>query len=113
MLPMLDGENDTVTFAPKPERLKKYDVAFYQRGETGQLVLHRMIGFSKDGGYIFSGDNQFYYEYGVTDDGYPRPDDLVYPQRKDLSDKRSFVSLLYPPHDAQKAAETFRRKSVS
>ena len=27
MLPMLDGKNDKVTFSPKPERLKKYDVA--------------------------------------------------------------------------------------
>lgn len=68
MLPMLDGRNDTVTFSPKPERLKKYDVAFYIRRRTDQLVLHRMIGFTDDGGYVFSGDNQYYYEYGVTDD---------------------------------------------
>lgn len=67
MLPMLDGKNDTVTFSPKPDRLKKYDVAFYQRRKTGQLVLHRMIGFTKDGGYIFCGDNQYSYEYGIGD----------------------------------------------
>ena len=65
MLPMLDGESDIVTFSPAPERLKKYDVAFYVRRATDQLVLHRMVGFDKDGGYIFSGDNQYYYEYGV------------------------------------------------
>lgn len=65
MLPMLDGKNDTVTFSQKPDRLRKYDVAFYQRPETGQLVLHRMIGFTKSGEYIFSGDNQYYYEYGI------------------------------------------------
>ena len=67
MLPMLDGKNDTVTFAPPPPRLKKYDVAFYRR-KSGQYVLHRMVGFTRDGGYIFSGDGQFYYEYGITDE---------------------------------------------
>lgn len=67
MLPMLNGVDDKVTFSPKPARLRKYDVAFYRRG-SGQLVLHRMIGFAPDGGYIFSGDNQYSYEYGVTDD---------------------------------------------
>lgn len=64
MLPMLDGERDKVRFAPAPERLKKYDVVFYRRFD-GQLVLHRMIGFDKNGGYIFSGDNQYGYEYGI------------------------------------------------
>ena len=68
MLPMLDGKTDTVTFSPAPEKLKKYDVAFYVRRKTDQLVLHRMVGFDKSGGYIFSGDNQYYYEYGVKDD---------------------------------------------
>ncbi len=67
MKPMLDGVKDKVTFSPKPDRLKKYDVAFYCRPATGQLVLHRMIGFTSDGGYIFCGDNQHSYEYGVTD----------------------------------------------
>lgn len=67
MLPMLDGVDDTVTFDRKPDRLKKYDVAFYRRA-NGQLVLHRMIGFTRDGGYIFCGDNQYAYEHGVTDE---------------------------------------------
>lgn len=68
MLPMLNGRDDKVTFSPKPERLRRYDVAFYLRPKSGQLVLHRMVGFDKDGGYVFSGDGQYYYEYGVTDD---------------------------------------------
>lgn len=67
MLPMLNGVDDKVTFSPKPDRLRKFDVAFYRRRDTGQLVLHRMIGFDADGGYIFSGDNQYCCEYGVTD----------------------------------------------
>lgn len=68
MLPMLDGKNDKVTFSPKPDRLKKYDVAFYVRPDTGQPVLHRMIGFTKSGGYIFCGDHQYEYEYGIGDE---------------------------------------------
>ena len=68
MLPMLDGKEDTVTFAPRPEKLKKYDVVFYWRPRTGQMVLHRLVRFSKDGTYVFSGDNQYYYEPGVRDE---------------------------------------------
>ena len=68
MLPMLDGKHDKVTFCQKPDKLKKYDVAFYVRRRTNQLVLHRMIGFTKSGEYIFCGDNQLDYEYGVGDD---------------------------------------------
>ena len=67
MLPLLNGKTDKVTFSEKPERLKKYDVALYRRPHSGQLVLHRMIGFTKEGGYIFSGDHQYGFEYGITD----------------------------------------------
>lgn len=66
MLPMLDGVDDKVTLASPPARLAKYDVAFYRRSATGHLVLHRMVGFDRDGGYIFCGDNQRALEYGVT-----------------------------------------------
>ena len=67
MRPMLDGKNDKVTLSANPDRLKKYDVALYNRRATGQLVMHRMVGFDKSGGYVFSGDGQYYYEYGVAD----------------------------------------------
>lgn len=66
MLPMLDGATDTVTFAPPPDRLKKYDVAFYRRRKTGQLVLHRVVKVCKDGSYVFSGDGQYYFEPGIV-----------------------------------------------
>lgn len=66
MLPMLDGVNDTVTFAPPPEKLKKYDVAFYRRRTTGQLVLHRVVKVCKDDCYVFSGDSQYYDERGIA-----------------------------------------------
>ena len=68
MLPMLGADDDCVTLSPKPDRLKKYDVALYVRPKTNQLVLHRMVGCTKSGEYIFSGDNQYYYEYGITED---------------------------------------------
>ncbi len=68
MLPMLDGKNDKVTFSPKPDKVKKYDVLFYRRRPTGQLVLHRLVGFDKDGSYIFSGDGQYYFEHGIVYD---------------------------------------------
>lgn len=68
MRPMLNGRDDIVTLSPRPDRLKKYDVALYIRKKTHKPVLHRMIAFDKNGGYIFSGDNQYYYEYGVEDD---------------------------------------------
>lgn len=67
MLPMLDGVTDTVTFDKKPAHLHKYDVAFYQR-PNGQLVLHRVIDIADDGSYVFSGDGQYYYEYGIIDE---------------------------------------------
>ena len=38
----------------------------YQR-DNGQYVLHRVIGFGKDGSYILCGDNQFAKERGITD----------------------------------------------
>ena len=68
MLPLLNGTDDKVTFSPKPAHLSKYDVALYRRPSNGHLVLHRMIGFTHDGGYIFCGDNQFTKEFGITDD---------------------------------------------
>ena len=68
MMPMLDGKSDKVTLSPMPDRMRKYDVAFYMRPDSRQLVLHRMIGFTADGEYIFCGDNQYDYEYGIGDE---------------------------------------------
>lgn len=67
MLPILVGDRDMVTLSPKPDRLRRYDVALYRRPKTNQLVLHRLIGFTDDNGFIFSGDNQYTYEYGIRD----------------------------------------------
>ena len=54
MYPMLRDRRDTVVISPCGERLKKYDVPLYRRGND--YVLHRVIGLSPDG-YIIRGDN--------------------------------------------------------
>ena len=63
MLPFLCDGRDTVTLRSPQGKLKKYDVAFYQR-KSGQYVLHRVARVGKDN-YTFIGDNQFAYEKGI------------------------------------------------
>ena len=62
MLPMLRQGVDTVVLSPVPERLRKYDIPFYQR-DNGQFVLHRIVGVGET--YTCIGDNQFALEKGV------------------------------------------------
>ena len=64
MKPMLRNRRDTIVIKPKTERLKKYDVPLYKRGDD--YVLHRVIKVLPDG-YIIRGDNCIDKEY-VTDD---------------------------------------------
>lgn len=66
MKPMLSGEDKVILKKPKG-RLKKYDLLFYCREKSGQYIIHRIVGFDKNGGYIACGDNQFCREYGITD----------------------------------------------
>lgn len=58
---IVDG--DIVTLIKPKFPLKKYDVAFYRRGD-GSVVLHRVVGMKK-GAYIMVGDSQNYTEYPV------------------------------------------------
>lgn len=62
MLPMLRQGIDSVELSPLPEKLKKYDLPLYQR-ESGQYVLHRVIGAGET--YTCIGDNQFEPESGL------------------------------------------------
>lgn len=62
MLPFLKEGRDTVTLAPPPKRLKKYDIPLYRR-KNGQYVLHRAV--KVDETYTCIGDNQFTLEYGI------------------------------------------------
>lgn len=66
MLPMLRNGKDIVVLKKPEGRLHLFDVPLYKR-ENGQYVLHRVIGFDKDGGYVLCGDNQFTKEYGIYD----------------------------------------------
>ena len=67
MLPMIRQNEDTVVIKRVHGRLKKYDVPLYRR-KNGQFVLHRVVGFAKDGSYIMCGDNQYARESGITDE---------------------------------------------
>ena len=65
MLPMLRQGIDTVTLAPLPERLGKYDLPLYRR-DDGKYVLHRIIAVGET--YTCMGDNQFVPEPGLRHD---------------------------------------------
>lgn len=62
MLPMLRQGVDEVVLSPVPDKLKKYDLPFYQR-RNGQFVLHRIVAVGQT--YTCIGDNQFELEPGL------------------------------------------------
>ena len=64
MYPLI-REGDLVIIGAVDRPLKKYDVPLYKR-DNGQYVLHRIIGFDKDG-YVICGDNRSHVERGITD----------------------------------------------
>lgn len=68
MRPMLRHHQNPVLLVPKPkgQRLRKYDIPFYQR-DNGQYVLHRILSVKKDS-YVCCGDGQVDPEKGVRDD---------------------------------------------
>lgn len=65
MLPMIRQGVDSVILSPVPDKLKKYDLPFYQR-DNGQYVLHRIVEAGET--YTCIGDNQFIFEHGVRQD---------------------------------------------
>lgn len=60
MLPMIKTGRDVVVVTPKKERLKRFDVALYRRGE--EYVLHRVIEVFDDC-YLIRGDNTYVDEF--------------------------------------------------
>lgn len=56
MYPLLVDHKDSV-YIEKTDTFKKYDVLLFRR-KDGQLVLHRLIGFSDDM-LVLCGDNDF------------------------------------------------------
>lgn len=64
MYPLI-REGDLIIISAVDKPLKKYDVPLYKR-DSGQYVLHRIVGFDKDG-YVICGDNRADVEHGITD----------------------------------------------
>ena len=54
MMPLFSDRRDRIVIKPAAERLKKYDVPLYRRGES--LVLHRIIKV-RENDYVIRGDN--------------------------------------------------------
>ncbi len=66
MMPLIGNHRDILTISKRPEgRLKKYDVAFFHRGE--KYILHRVIRVKKDG-YNIVGDHQYCIERNVKEE---------------------------------------------
>lgn len=65
MRPMLRQHKDIVTVKPVARKLKKGDVVVYPSND-GRSVLHRIVAIKK-GNYIIRGDNNYFTEYGITD----------------------------------------------
>lgn len=65
MWPTLKNKKQSVVVKAKTERLKKFDVALYVRGQN-MFVLHRVMEVLPDG-YIICGDSQFDLEKVLED----------------------------------------------
>jgi len=66
MLPLIREGKDSVVISPVERKPKKYDTILYKR-TNGQFVLHRIVRAKKNS-YVLCGDNQYQYEYDITDD---------------------------------------------
>lgn len=68
MRPLLGDGTDMVVLRKHEGRLHLFDMPLYYRRETDKYVLHRVVGFRKDGTYVMLGDNNAQREYGICDD---------------------------------------------
>jgi hypothetical protein len=68
MRPMLHGGTDMIILSKPVGRLHLFDVALYYRQETDAYVVHRVVGFQKDGSYVMLGDNNFQREYNIREE---------------------------------------------
>ena len=67
MQPMVINKRDSLELSAAAGRLKKNDLPLYRR-DNGQFVMHRIVGFDKNGDYIMCGDNQFRKEHHIRED---------------------------------------------
>lgn len=65
MFPLLRNRKDNAVIVPKPDKLKKYDVPLYKRGD--KYILHRIIDIKNDK-YIIRGDNCEFIETDIKDE---------------------------------------------
>ena len=65
MRPMLREHKDIVTLKCPDRKLKKGDVVAYPSKDSN-FTLHRIVAIKK-GAYIIRGDNNYFTEYGITD----------------------------------------------
>ncbi len=64
MLPMLKHQRDSITLEPITSPLLVNEVVLYRR-DSGQFVLHRIVGRESNGGYVLCGDNQIVFEHNI------------------------------------------------
>lgn len=66
MLPLFRQNRDIVVITSAAlKKPQKNDLALYQ-SNNGQFLLHRIVGFEKNGDLIFCGDNQLHKEHHVS-----------------------------------------------
>lgn len=92
MLPFIRQGIDEVVLTQKNGRLKKYDIAFYLR-KNGSYILHRVVKFDSKKNYVFRGDHQFEYEYGIKDEDIIAKVDCVYRSGKRINANSFFFKL--------------------
>ncbi len=65
MKPMLDDGKDMIILKKPKNKLRIHDVALYYRAEDSKYVVHRVVGFEKNGSYIMRGDNNIMKEHNI------------------------------------------------
>lgn len=93
MNPMLYQNRDRVVIEKCSKRLKKGDVALFERAD-GSLILHRVMKVY-DYCYTFCGDNHTVFEYGVKDENVLGVLTGYYKKDKFINLQKSFRYKLY------------------
>jgi len=93
MMPLLRQGKDSVILIKSETAPKKRDILFYKRS-SGQFVLHRIVGLSKDGSYVLCGDNQTALEKGITDEMIIATVSAVYRDERRI-EKNTFGRKIY------------------
>lgn len=65
MMPLLRDRKDVVILTKAQLPLRKYDIPLYKRTD-GTFIIHRVVDVKNDC-YVMCGDNQYIFEYGITD----------------------------------------------